>query len=60
MPWTLKSAPKHTKKATTKAKKHQWASVANSVLASGKSEGAAVRIANSAVKKHPSKKHGSS
>lgn len=56
MPWTMESAGKHTKKATTGAKKQQWASTANAVLEKSGDEGKAVRIANAAVKKHPSKK----
>ena len=55
MPWNSKDAKGHTKKATTPAKKRQWKSVANSVLKSSGDEGKAVRIANAAVKKHPSK-----
>lgn len=49
-PWTAADAPKHTKKATTKAAKELWADVANAALESGDSEGSAVRQANSAVK----------
>jgi len=56
MPWTMKSATKHTAKATTPAKKKQWSSTANAVLEKTGDEGKAVRIANAAVKKHPSKK----
>ena len=51
MPWTAKDAKRHTKKAATPKKKRQWSKVANSMLASGKSEGSAVRAANAAVKK---------
>ena len=51
MPWKSTSARKHTKKASTPAKKRQWAKTANAVLKSTGDEGKAVRIANSAVKK---------
>lgn len=56
MPWTMESASKHTKKAGSAATKRQWAKTANAVLAKTGDEGRAVRIANAAVKKHPSKK----
>lgn len=56
MPWEMSSAMGHTKKASTPAKKKQWASTANAVLEKSGDEGKAVRIANAAVKKHPSKK----
>lgn len=56
MPWTMKSATKHSAKADTPAKKKQWSDTANAVLAKSGDEGKAVRIANAAVKKHPSKK----
>jgi hypothetical protein len=55
MPWVPANAKKHTHKAKSTAAKKQWSATANSVLASGKSEGAAVRIANAAVKKRKSK-----
>ena len=55
MPWTARSAKKHTKKATTAKKKRQWAKTANAVLRRGGSEGRAVRIANAAVKKRRKK-----
>jgi hypothetical protein len=64
MPWSKNDGPaRHTKKANTGAKKEQWSSTANSVrskaMASGASESEAdakaVRIANAAVKNHPSK-----
>ena len=51
MPWKAKDAKRHTKKATTPKKKRQWAHVADSMLESGKSEGAAIRAANAVVKK---------
>jgi len=49
MPWEPSDATKHTKKADTPKKKRQWADVANSALASGDSEGSAIRQANAAV-----------
>lgn len=52
MPWTAKDAKRHTKKAGSAKKKRQWSHVANSMLKAGKSEGAAVRAANAAVKSH--------
>lgn len=54
MPWGPKDAKKHTKKASTPKKKRQWAHVADSMLESGKSEGAAIRAANAVVKGIPS------
>lgn len=55
MPWSKNDGPsRHTKKADTPAKKKQWSAVANKVLAKSGDEGKAVRIANSAVAKHPS------
>lgn len=51
MPWKAKDASKKTKKADTPKEKRMWRDVANSALKSGKSEGAAVRIANGVVKK---------
>ena len=60
MPWKPNDGPsRHTKKANTPAKRRQWASTANSVLEDSGDEGKAVRIANAAVKKHPSKKKAS-
>lgn len=56
MPWTMESATKHTKKAGSAATKRQWASTANAVLAKSGDDAKAIRIANAAVKKHPSKK----
>jgi hypothetical protein len=65
MPWTPGDGPaRHTKKANTPAKRKQWSDTANNVrereMAKGRSEeeadASAVRVANSAVKKHPSKK----
>jgi uncharacterized protein YdaT len=57
MPWNANDGPaRHTKKANTPAKKKQWADIANKVRNESGDEGKAVRIANAAVKKHPSKK----
>lgn len=59
MPWSPEDGPaQHTKKATTPATKKQWSDVANKVLEESGDEGKAVRIANAAVKKHPSKGFG--
>jgi uncharacterized protein YdaT len=52
MPWQSKDATRFTKKATTGILKRQFADVANSMLKAGKSEGAAIRGANSVVAKH--------
>lgn len=51
MPWTAKDATAKTKKADTPKKKRMWAEIADNLLKSGKSEGAAIRIANGVVKK---------
>lgn len=56
MPWSSADAKKHTKKASTPAKKKQWASVADSALKGGSSEGSAIRQANSVVGKSAPKK----
>lgn len=50
MPWTPKEATSHTKKASSPRRKKVWAEVANEVLSSGKSEGSAIRIANSVIR----------
>lgn len=50
MPWTIGDAMRHTKKATSPAKKKQWVATANAVLQKSGDDGKAVRIANSAVK----------
>jgi hypothetical protein len=55
-PWQPSDSAKHDKKANTPAKKKQWSATANAVLASSGDEGKAVRVANAAVAKHPSKK----
>jgi hypothetical protein len=51
MPWKPKDAKRHTKKAKSAKRKRQWAHVADSVLERTGDEGAAVRAANSVVKK---------
>jgi uncharacterized protein YdaT len=50
MPWTAKDAQKKTKRASTPRKARQWEEVANSLLAKGASEGAAIRQANGVVR----------
>jgi hypothetical protein len=50
MPWSPKDASKHTKAADTTKLKELWADVANRALMEH-DEGAAIRIANAAVKK---------
>ena len=57
MPWSMASAPKHTKKASTPGAKKQWAAVANKVLSSTGSDAKAVKIANAAVSKRKTKDH---
>jgi uncharacterized protein YdaT len=49
MPWTAKSATRHTKKAKSAAAKRQWRAVANSALRRGFSEARAIRQANAVV-----------
>jgi uncharacterized protein YdaT len=51
MPFKAKDATRFTKKATSKIAKRQFKDVANSMLARGESEGAAIRAANAAVAK---------
>lgn len=51
MPFTAKDARRFTRKAKSAKSKRQFAHVANSMVKRGASEGAAVRAANSAVKK---------
>jgi uncharacterized protein YdaT len=55
MPWTPKDATRHTKKAKDPKSQRQWSAVSNSMLKSGKSEGAAIRAANAAVAKRKKK-----
>lgn len=58
MPWANTDATRHTKKANTPKRKRAWAKIANSVRGNSKygrtpksREGAAVRIANAAIKR---------
>ena len=53
MPWSPSEAKGHTKKANTPKKRRQWAAIANSMLESGKSEGAAIAAANAAMDSAP-------
>lgn len=55
MPWAAKDAKRHTKKAKSPKQQAMWKEVANSMLERGASEGAAVRGANSVVKKRAGK-----
>jgi hypothetical protein len=57
MPWSSDDGPaRHTKQANTPAKKKQWAETANAVRKKSGDEGKAVRVANAAVRNHPSTK----
>ncbi len=49
MPWTSKDAFGHTHKAKSAKSKRQWAKVADSMLARGKGDAAAIRAANAVV-----------
>lgn len=51
MPWSSKDAKRHTKAASSPKRKRAWSEIANKALKSGYSEGSAIRIANTAVKK---------
>jgi uncharacterized protein YdaT len=51
MPWTPKDAKKKTKKARTPKLQRQWTHIANRLLASGASEGSAIRQANGVIAK---------
>jgi len=55
MPWDPEDSRRHTKKASSAVSQRQWSHVANSMLDSGASEGAAVRAANGVVKKRGKK-----
>ena len=50
MPWKPADAKKKTKKANTPGRQAQWAAIANRLLASGASEGSAIRQANGAIR----------
>jgi len=54
-PWTLKDAIGKTKKASTPAKKKQWAATANAVLKKTGDDAKAIKIANAAVKRKTGK-----
>lgn len=54
MPWTVRDALRHTKKARSGGAKRQWSKVANAVLRDTGDEGRAVRVANAAVAKRGS------
>lgn len=56
MPWKAKGAKRHTKRASTPAKRKKWAKIANSVLRKTGKEGLAVRVANAALKKRKKKR----
>lgn len=60
MPWQPSDAERHTKKAKSPVAKRQWRDVANSALARGASEGAAVRMANGVIRKRRGKAEGGS
>jgi hypothetical protein len=60
MPWSASDAQRHTKKARSHKQKRMWSHVADSMLARGASEGAAIRAANGVVKKRGQRKHGGS
>ena len=50
MPWDMRDAVKHNKKATG-AKAKQWSATADSVLKKTGNDAQAIRIANAAIKK---------
>jgi hypothetical protein len=54
MPWDIKSAPSHTKKANTPKKARQWSDIANSALQRTGSEVTAIKEANGVLKKERS------
>jgi uncharacterized protein YdaT len=56
MPWKPSDAKRHTKKAKSRKAQRQWSHVSNSMLERGYSEGAAIRAANSVVKKRKAKR----
>jgi hypothetical protein len=56
MPWTPAESRRFTKKAKSPKRRRQWSHVANSMLERTGDEGAAVRAANSAVKKSQSRR----
>jgi hypothetical protein len=60
MPWTPTDASSHSAEADDQKSQEQWAHVANKELASGKTDGEAVMIANGVVKKRKAKDVGKS
>lgn len=56
MPWNSFDAPSKTHKANTPATRKQWADTANAVLKKSGDDAKAIRVANAAVKNHPSRK----
>jgi hypothetical protein len=56
MPWSPKDASRFTKKAKSPKRKRQWSHIADSMLSRTGDEGAAIRAANSVVKKSQSKR----
>lgn len=51
MPWKPGDVSRHTKKARSPKRKRQWTHIANSALARGESEGAAIRMASGVIRK---------
>lgn len=51
MPWKSGDASSHTKRANTAQKKKLWAEIANEELAATGDEGAAIRVANAAIRR---------
>jgi hypothetical protein len=56
MPWTPGDSTRFTKKAKSPKRRRQWSHVADSMLERTGDEGAAIRAANSVVKKSQSKR----
>ena len=56
MPWKPSEAKKHDRKANTPKKKRMWSHVANSMLKRTGDDAAAIRAANSVVKKSAAKR----
>jgi hypothetical protein len=50
VPWKPGDAKRHTKAASSPAKRDQWSATANSVLKQTGDEARAIRIANAAVR----------
>jgi hypothetical protein len=55
MPWKSTDANRHTKKAATPKLRRMWKDVANSMLQRTGDDAAAIRAANSVVKKRGGK-----